>query len=183
MKYFIMFLAAFLISCGSPVTLAIDSRFTDHEIEILESAADEWVRATDSGDAIIFFANHFYYDRFTKDEWKKNLEYGLLFKISTTDQGYKELVKQQGGDFVGIASEHTGNIALRTDVIHEDYILRRVMMHELGHLYGLSHSARGLMGGHPDDKGENSDCIHAVDLERFCEKNYCGPNASPTCDL
>ena len=175
----------FLISCGSstPITLAIDNKFTDHEASLIMSAIDEWVLASDSEDAVVIFSHVFdSKEEFTIDEWDRDEDdYGLLFKIKSTDIGYLDLIKERGKGFLGLAGGD--NIALRMDAVHYDFVLRRLMMHEIGHLYGMDHAKKGLMSNNKDRWLEGNDCVHRVDLEQFCELNTCGPDAHATCNF
>lgn len=173
----IVFLASLILtSCGGPRNLWVEQTFTDKEVTLIADAVDEWMLATDSPDAQIFVDTGFAYQKpFTKEDWDEERDFGVMFKITTKDPGYKDL----GGDFLGLANADSGNVIIVSDRIDSDELLYKILLHEVGHLYGLGHAESGIMK--QGIFNTEDICIHPEDLDEFCDKHDCGQNARSTC--
>lgn len=179
MKKILLFLVFFLLSCSSaPLTFAVDSKFTDNEKAIIMACVEEWMIATDSNDAAVFFrfdlkrSEPFLVDK----HWDADQKFGLFFKVSTSDPGYKDL----GSDnypygYRGLART-PDRIVIVSELTRNQRIFKETVMHELGHVYGLPHLDIGLMA-----VGDPTSCVDEVTLEAFCDIHECGPKARPTC--
>jgi hypothetical protein len=163
-----------------PITLSLEDEFTDREVELIYSAIDEWVEATDSNDAAITITGRFSpSEPFVIQQWEDYED--SMFKAHESDPGYESLLLRQKADkLLGVANEISGNVVLIPDRIGADFAFRWLAMHEIGHLYGLHNETDGIMGR--SLKGPGDDCIHEIDIKRFCDINHCGPNAHATCE-
>jgi len=139
---------------------------------------NEWVIATDSDDAAIFFRFDLVQEEpFDKEKHWDNYdgEYGVLYKIHTYEPGYLEWMKERD-PFTGIARS-PDRVAIVAEKSTDPEIFRKVVMHEFGHIFGIEHQDSGLM-----KKGPGlPNCIDQLTLDLFCEDHYCDPNAAPTC--
>jgi hypothetical protein len=180
MKRTIFAAAILLMGCSSyNKHMLIDASFTNDEVVLIEQGIEDWVLTTRSEDAIIYT-----YDRgvdlgtFTADKWHNHgYDYGVIFKISVLDSGYKALSEEnEVSEFNGLYED--GNIALVSEKVSESNDkFNHVFKHELGHMYGLEHTMFGLMGKH----GDSVPCIDKSALDQFCELHECGKNVEPEC--
>lgn len=165
-----------LVGCSGKYSLSVEKEFTDEEVELITSAVDEWMIACDCYDASVFF-------RFdlptTKNletsEYEDAKDYGRLWKINKNEPVYIDRKKDRNKDFNG--RHFSGNIVLLDSL--EGVSLTGVMLHELGHLYGIDHQVSGLMAS----DGGKYGCIDWRALSEFCDidMHTCGAGAHPTC--
>lgn len=146
---------------------------------LIKAAIDEWNIATDSLINITIDGTFSQKDAFSINDWKETRR--RFFKITSKDPGYDELCSDGAYEkFVGIANESRGNVALVTDRIGSEDAFYDTVLHELGHLMGLSHADKGIM---MEKESPPIPCIFNEDLLQYCSLNYCGPNAGSTCYL
>jgi hypothetical protein len=178
-KLAILLLLLCLAGCGGgPLSFAVDTEFNDTERALIISAVDEWVIATDSDEAAAFLRFDLEDETFDKKKhWDDyDGDYGVIYKIHTYEPGYIDWMKERN-PFSGIASRDPDRIAMVAEKTADPEKFRAIMMHELGHIYGISHQDSGLMIG-----GEvPPNCIDQLALDLYCEEHHCGPNAAPTC--
>ena len=174
-------LAFNLLHCGGSEDykdLAIEDEFLPDEVELIEAAIDEWVIATDSGAAIIFtrtgYESHHEFNYY--DDWAHGPDFPILYKIYTKEQGYTAMYVSRGEHFCGIARAdiRVGLVGDCTDDNPEHFY--QLILHELGHFYGLNHSLAGLMR-----ETVAWGCIDQFTVDAFCIENECGPWAGTTC--
>ena len=181
MRYLSIILPLLLVGCTLPNhrKLAIDTNFTEEEVSVIEQAIEDWTVAIDHSDAIIYTQDHIILNEFTIDEWDaEHDEHGIIYKIYTTDIGYKALVARRGKDFTGIA--RTGaKMAIVMDRVRSDREFDHIVKHEMGHFYGVAHQASGLMG---TDEKIMYNCVDWVALNAYCEDNDCGEDNFTSCE-
>jgi len=175
-KWAIAFSAALSGCYGDPHSFAIEDTFTDEEVEVIKEAVAEWQLATDSSDADLIITEGLHRDEaFDLDKhWYGSTDHGTIYKIHDYEHGYYELRESMTGrDYDGAALSPdrilvVGNKSKRR--------LKQIILHELGHIYGIDHQDKGLMSSKPTQI-----CIDTHTLIEFCEEWSCGPNAHGTC--
>jgi len=173
MKHLILLLL--LSGCADEYSLAIEKEFSNEEIQMIESAVDEWMEACDCYDASVFFR----YDLPTTttlqySNFLTTRSYGRIWKVHTNEPAYIDGEKEKDGvSFRGMHFD--GNIMLVDGKL--DKMFYPVILHELGHMYGIKHQVSGVMLGDGDIPG----CIDWLALSEFCDEHACGPKAEPTC--
>jgi len=176
LKKVVLIYILFLLGCGpsGPYEMNVDSSFTKDELKIIQASADDWFDAVDSEDGKIIFTGSFSSNKpFTIDQWDDDS--GNIFKVYSSDPGYKDLKGRWGrlGTLAGFYGN--GNIALIVDNAGSN--LDNVTLHEMGHLFGLGHAETEIMNpGYNDEP-----CIGPDTLLNFCDENDCGDYAYVTC--
>lgn len=167
--------------CSGLKEIAIDAEFTDEEHDAIIDAIHEWVKASDSSEAMVFTADGFVdHGEFTEEDWNTDADFGLMFKVSTEESGWKYLSKELNAPSLrGAANYDTGNIMIAVNLADSKNLFYRVVLHELGHFHGLDHYFGGIM---QNGSGNNFTCLTSVDVSHFCKINPCGPNAGSTCE-
>ena len=186
MKWLLLMVLAFSYGCSPEVYhLAVDSDFTDHEVDMINDSVDQWMTACDCDAAGVFmrYDLHDNDDTLTYQEWSRRGKYGRMWKVYTSDPAYQQESSKRGS-FTGLEKGtpwQNGNIAIVMDRIHSDAAFQAVVMHELGHMYGVGHLPTGLMAPTFDVRKAVYDCVDWDALVKFCDKHDCGPEAAPTC--
>ncbi len=173
-----------LVGCADPYTLSVDTTFSERESELIERAVEEWMIACDCDDASVFFRWDLPNDDdlITYEEWDKDRDYGALWRMTASDPAYMELIVEREGHFRGLHSRAgtSSKIALVVDRIDNEYEFYHVILHELGHMYGIEHQLSGVMrSGSLTLKIEA--CIDWRALSVFCDMHDDGARADPTC--
>ncbi len=160
--------------------MVIENKFDTNEVALIRKAINEWVVASDSDESLIFTEEGFNNPgEFTVYDWRKERDFGVIFKGFSTDIGYKQIVAERGGKhFRGLAGGGNDNILMVSDRIDSEELFYKIILHEIGHIHGLSHMEGGIM----EPQVKRDGCIHEVDIKQFCEINDCGPNARSTCE-
>ena len=181
--------AIFLSGCYGQ-GFAIDEDFTDYEVEMIEFAIDEWIQATDNAtSAWVLTRDGFKTPRpfsFWGD-WVGGPNIPVIYKVYKTDPGYNDLRFNTGSENIAGAALTGWRVAIivdqldTSDKVSYDDAFHAVMLHELGHFYGLSHSEEGIMN--PVTNPIHNNCIDWHALNTFCSLHQdCGPNAQPSCN-
>ena len=168
----------FLAGCADEYSLSVEEEFTNEEVQMITSAVDEWMTACDCYDASVFFR----FDLKTTtnlqySDWKDRKTYGRVWKTGSSENAYLEVKERKNTKFRGL--HQNGNIMMVSDHLRGDtfYV---VILHELGHMYGIEHQESGLMGIGPQDAKDNG-CIDWRAISEFCDMHKCGNRAHPTC--
>lgn len=166
----------------NPYTLAIEDEFTDKEVVLIDEAIQQWVYITDTDDAVIYTKTGYKsHHEFRLDEdWDNGPDYAVLHKIHRSDQGYLDF-QVQGSDFKGKAMIGGNRIAIVAEFTEDPEIFYRVILHELGHFYGLHHTDIGIML--TGVLGNEHNCLSIGSLKEFCDLHDCGRNAASTCGI
>jgi hypothetical protein len=156
-------------------TMYVSTEFSDEEIEDVVAAANGWGAATSgfvklnlvikacSGNRCIRpvraneygKTNEFAQSHFNSDKVEILIDGAAI-------RAYVELLKERVGEELNARA-----------------IFREVIMHELGHAYGLGHTKHGLMAS----KELNGDCIDRSALAEFCALRGCDvAKVNPTCE-
>jgi hypothetical protein len=156
------FVVALLPGCGGQdgsewpchdlhCSIELSPEFTEDETEAIAAAVSEWELATAGGVSVSLVA------------------YAGDIDVRLAQAG--ELANESHGRYDPWLS------AIMLDrealVSAEDY--RHVMLHELGHAFGLEHSDAGLM------MPEAGGCIDAETLRQFCWIHLCDGDEGTTC--
>lgn len=173
--------AASSIACTSahpfPCELTVDTSFTDHEVELIASAADEWEIAT-GGIAHVEMTIE------AQQPLKhiiKRVDAEEDIRTSPSDSiGYGDIPHETlipGLHRTAISAEiypqrikHVIASGVYGSTVSYDDLFRQVVLHELGHHFGLDH-----------DSNENSlmfpfaetFCITTIDIAQFCSIHGC----------
>lgn len=130
--------------------------FTPDELFSIQEAIAEWEIATDGAVSI-------------------RLDHGPSFHCEFYPT---KSCTRTGPSKVGevFAKESYVSIALDTKCAGPN--LKELVMHELGHAFGLNHKGIGLM--HPTGWNHRP-CVDPATLSQFCELHYCSPGVRTTC--
>lgn len=173
-----------------PSKIYIDDSFTDHERDIIEKSVYEWRDATDGiADEMVGLID--------SDTGQRDTIRPINSKdprIVTRDRsGVQRLGKLHlftlGFAYMGtklgpFEVESSGNIYLVIDRIRKskdpDKKLRHIVLHELGHHYGIQHLPEG--SNTVMEPYGNVGCITILDLKAFCGLYECfGRNVKSSC--
>lgn len=168
-----------------PVSLGVDHRFTDEDVDGLSEMIFEWEAATNRE-----FVNEFYFFKHTnlnslEDYYYKDSQFGVhfadtpIFGVSETvvavcqvfvehdyDLNNKRVFKIKHGDIVlndyFIDYNHGGG--------EDKFDLRTIFLHEFGHFIGLGHTPDGTMKSYmgPDYVNHSLD----IEIENIAFENY-----------
>ncbi len=171
----LLVLLLLLAGCADEYSLAVEKEFDDEEVEFITSAVDEWMTACDCYSASVFFR----YDLPTThnletSEWEDIKGYGRLWKVNKREPVFVDAAEDEGDGIRGM--HYSGNIMLMDHL--KGVTFYGVMLHELGHLYGIDHQVSGLMASN----GGNHGCIDWRAISEFCNMHTCGVAAHPTCE-
>lgn len=188
MNKYIMF-GLMLLGCNDarhsfPEELYIDPGFSNEEIEIIGESLDEWKRATGGvvNETMVIGLKHSY------------AHHEIMIK-SSFDEKVKRFEKRNGVEIYGLHRESNwwgtlspSDIWIVRDKVQRDSDdnepykrkFKRVIMHELGHHYGLEHD--GDKDVLMSKFHKPIDCITQDDLKQFCDMYECGKDAAPTCE-
>lgn len=178
------------ISCSAcfPINnrMLIDYKFKPLELELIDKAMDEWVDATGSPSAIIFTRKGMALTNgeFTIRDYMIIDGFARMFRITTSDPGYKSLKDvtdppadsylgiSRRGQVIGLVADqyYTCNGKLHADCFYS------VMLHELGHFYGISHSDVGVMS-----QEFFPTCLDSWAINQFCAIHNDCVNPHSTC--
>lgn len=153
--------------------VALDSAFSPEETEQVLAAAEQWRLATGLV-AIDFVVT----DSPESSAYAIVRRSGLdSYRGFTEQKSDSVLIEVWPADVYNSPGYETGT----PDFGSVEYVL----LHELGHAFGLPHQQQGLMlpGGLADAAGNRLPypaCIDAYTLDRFCELYTCPPT-HPTC--
>jgi hypothetical protein len=183
---YILALAASVISCV-PFSnkMLIDQKFTEQERILIDHAINEWVEATGSIDAVIFVRHGTKFaDEPGLQDWVRADDFARMYKIKHSDPMYKtmnELVDPGVNGFAGM-SRRGQAVAMVEDQFYnsrgeffEEWFYS-VILHELGHFYGVGHSEHGLMS-QPD----SPICVDLWAVNEFCMIHTSCVAPHPTC--
>ena len=153
---YILGLAVSLSACF-PINnrMLIDYKFKPLELELIESAMSEWEQATGSPSATIFISKGAVLTNgeFTMHDYMIIDGFARMYRITTNDPGYKSLKDvtdppsdsylgiSRRGQVIGLVTDqyYTCNGKFYSDCFYS------VVLHELGHFFGLGHSEAGIM--------------------------------------
>lgn len=167
-----------------PEELYIDPGFSDEEIEIIGESLDEWRRATGGvvEETMVIGLRHSY------------ANHEIMIK-SSSDEKIKRFEKKNNAEVYGLhrganwwGTSSTSDIWIVRDKIQQDTDndesykrkFKRVVMHELGHHYGLEHD--GDKDVLMSKTHKDISCITQDDLKQFCDMYGCGKGAASTCE-
>lgn len=145
-----------------PLYLNIMGNFSDHEIDIIKLAANNWKEKTKGIFYVVFIDKRNEKNKF--EQWYEYDEEFTLWKANN-DEEEVALLSIKHGFFDGITK---GNfILINPEFIDNDHYLYLVFKHELGHLAGLGHLKKeysGVMTYKTKDP-----TITSYDLMQFCQ--------------
>jgi hypothetical protein len=174
---FVAVIAAGMTGCAAPSAFYVDANFTDSERAELQSAADEWSRAT-SGLATIDFI------------WNYRVNDGMndTRRVIVRGSTGNELAHHRRLVALGIVTAERIDFNM-VSMANMGVSLRDAALHELGHSAGAQHVAevhstmyayegvisatRQLVPPH---------CITWSDLVSFCDANDCNSTRLAPCD-
>lgn len=172
----LLFLAS---ACTATVPLhgevALDSRFSPEESEQILAAAEQWRQATGMVSL-----------DFVVTDTPERSDYAIVRRSGldqhrglTTQSSSSVLIEVWPADIYGSVDYRNG--------VPDSGSVEEVVLHELGHAFGLPHQRQGLMlpGGEKDAEGNllpSPACIDAFTLDRFCDLYSC-KTTHPTCAL
>ena len=125
------------------------------------------------------------------DEWKRATRGAADLRAHIGNEGAARIRETFDGasDAVGLTLIETWTVDIGIDMallsgqaeamgVTEDQELKDVVMHELGHAFGVDHQTTGLMVS----SGYGGGCIDGLTLSLFCANYACPSGAAPTCD-
>lgn len=162
-----------LLACAGTNDFNVDVRFSPWELNSIGRAAEQWERATDSPDAVLSLRTGVVLragSEFVEDDWEREIDGRVgLFRVQKEESGYIEMVEKYG-DFVGLSLEGGPMIVVETYGWNDD-LLTRIVLHELGHHFGLHNGASPVMAEFVE---QFPACLTLEDVEVFCTDHKCG---------
>ena len=153
----------------------IDAKYSGEEMVIIRESLNDWASATGSESARISIRDHQVIGDgvFTLADFDDDLGIATMQKVSKSDSGYADMVAELGERPAGVGRE--GQLVLtvteafyKKGALDETYF-HMVLLHELGHFFGLQHGDGSLMVPGPDANGNvPPDCIDQMSVENFC---------------
>jgi len=126
--------------------------FTPDELAVMQSAIKEWEIATDGKVSVRLDGGPSFHCE--------------IFPVKTCPI------------LTGFTSRDESIITISMDTKCAGASLKQLMIHELGHAFGLNHQESGVMHA---TKWAPDACIDSVTLKAFCEIHHCSNNVAPTC--
>jgi hypothetical protein len=158
---FVWFL--FATGCAAQGPFYVDYHFSPAEKAEIQSAADAWAVAT-GGLATVDFV----WDARIGDQSR------TIVRVEGVDP--EKAGREEHIPYVVGTGRST--IQLLPDQCDKDHVeLRRVILHEFGHAFGLHHDTTPGAVMYPDDD-KAGDCVTAGDLMAYCAANSC-PDGMP----
>jgi hypothetical protein len=142
-----MLLAAFLLSCQPsvdfPISLELDSRWSQEETKIIGLAFEEWKEKTEIAEYHISI--NLEIDSF---DGELVFDQHRIFRASKSEAD--QFRADIGDPYMLGYTEHGESLVIVGDEIYDRNELYRVMLHEIGHLYGITAHIEGpsVMNAH-----------------------------------
>jgi hypothetical protein len=166
----------------------IDAKYSSEEMVIIRESLNDWASATGSQSALIYTRdNQVIGDGiFTISDFDDDLGIATMQKVSKSDPGYADMVGELGEKPAGVGRE--GQLVLtvteafyKKGSLNEEFF-HMVLLHELGHFFGLMHGDGSLMVPGPDANGAvPPDCIDQNSVDNFCSIHGDCINPHATC--
>lgn len=155
-----------------PCELTVDPSFTDEEIEMIRSAADEWEIAT-GGIAHVEMTieaqqplKHFIERVVDEDEISRPKS-----SVGYSGIPYDSVVTRAPAVSISIFTRRIENYVASGSEYTYERMFRGVVLHEMGHHFGLDHERRE---GSLMYTKATTFCITTIDLAQFCSIHDCG---------
>ncbi len=185
MRYWFLFLLL-LCSCqlaSFPLEVRVVGEWTDNENQIIIDAFDEWEKAT-AGYTVTDIITHWQLDHeFSMDEDYFHDIDGVLmiYAIPEDHPAFEEInARSEVNYWLGIANE-SRTIVVRIDGTRYYKNLFKVMLHEIGHIYGLEHSEIQNSIMYKSITDVQKACIDTETLAEFCDLHECSSAVLSTC--
>lgn len=182
MKLLIFLLSLFIIGCSNYndtiVDFALIGDWQDSEIKIIQDSLREWEIATNG--TVVATTHKEYWD-FDFDSQFREDTTPIIVLLNEEDtyrmKTWYYLVKRKG--LAGYASEQ--QILITKDHRTEYDAFKYLMLHELGHYWGLTHQDGILMSVEKDVP--NITCIDHEAISVFCDHHDCNDGWKETCHM
>jgi hypothetical protein len=151
--------------------IRVDDRFTTIQRKYIKEAADHWVHCSEGKVSITLSFNHH-----IAGAWKDSIPMASAITMWMIPLSEKQLGKekylQSFRDVAEVVPRERGSV----DMIVYDHLQRHdftmVMMHEFGHLFGLTHTDKPNRLMFPSVDGQRA-CIDTELAEEFCQQYNC----------
>lgn len=148
--------------------VVIDNKYTKWELKIIDDTIKEWYMATGSESASLYTqVGHIGDGIFDIDDYTHDFGYATIQKVSRLDPGFQELADEFGNIPAGVGRDGQIVITVTEEFYRPDFNVTRfhtVMLHELGHFFGLDHNEGGIM-----TRGTKLVCIDQETVDYFCD--------------
>ena len=181
-----IFLSAVAVSCMAcnPVydEMAIDYKYTPEELSIIHDSINEWHEATGSDSAIINYQDNMVLGDsvFDNDDYSADFEMAVMQKVSQSDPGYQAILEDFESNIAGVGREGEMIITITEQYTHDGEIsapwFKCILLHELGHFFGLTHYEGRLMR-----PKTNLSCIDQLTVDIYCDLKGDCTNQHSTC--
>jgi hypothetical protein len=143
------------------IPIWIDWRFTTGEKESIKEGIAEWDNGLNGWMKLRVID-----EEFNGEDWKikKMYTYGGWAVVKVTVEDLPILYKWDGESTLGYVDEIGGNIISLVEARLSEDMIKYVIMHEAGHLLGLGHDGKHLMGAYYSRN--NFRCIDEGTMER-----------------
>lgn len=152
----------------------ISDQFNANDVELINEATREWEEKTDH---LITYHIYYNFDLSNVSDIRYRSHSLVFIKLSKYDKITQQIDKDHGGKVLGLF-DGTGmvpRIFLMSDRLLGAEYERSVILHELGHFEGLTHSEIENTLMYPS-QDKSSKHITKDDLKAFCKKWRCSAN-------
>jgi hypothetical protein len=182
MKKTLLSLLLLLSGCAAQqyeptMVMHADTSFTEQERGCMIDAAYQWSAQTNG-----IVDTRFEFDYDSKSTWSKinHARHHRVERWLSDDENTKEADKAIGGYILGQASGdiHStvspAEMRLVVDRFESDRVCKLVVLHELGHVYGMDHIEGPENIMFKQIGRQRNTCLRTPDLREFCKHNECG---------
>lgn len=169
----VVFLGVVFSGCNGPYDhFDIDYKYTNPELEIVKLSFNEWRAATNSESADISYTDNMIIGDgvFGSEDIFRDFGAATIQKVSINDPGYQPMIdymQRTGINGAGIEGKLIITITesfYNKDGEFKSDFFHAVILHELGHFFGLMHGNGLIM-----NPSANVPCIDREALDVFCE--------------
>lgn len=155
------------------VTMHADSSFTQEDRQNIDFAAKEWSRESKG---LVAFNIIYDLEPGQEEERAKNKEH-ILLRLTSKEASDAEVPDEVLGWVSppgGSVASNSAVMVLVVDRAVSSKHAKAIIMHELGHMVGMSHTMPKNSMLYPVSFPDKEPCLTHADESEYCRVNYCG---------